>query len=74
MRIPLLCYCDFKPSIIIGDDVWIGEGAFICNGVKIGQGAIIAARAVVTKDVSSFSMVGGNPAKAIKPEIFPFQP
>ena len=56
---------DIKP-IIIEDDVWVGEGAFICKGVKIGRGAIIAARAVVTNDVAPFTIVGGNPAKTIK--------
>jgi len=56
---------DIKP-IIIEDDVWVGEGAFICKGVKIGQGAIIGARAVVTKDILPFTVVGGNPAKFIK--------
>ncbi len=56
---------NIKP-IIIEDDVWIGEGAFICKGVKISQGAIIAARAVVTKDVPAFTVVAGNPANIIK--------
>jgi len=56
---------EIKP-IIIEDDVWIGEGAFICKGAKIGRGSIIAARAVVTKDVEPFSVVGGNPARLIK--------
>jgi len=54
-----------KP-IIIEDDVWIGEGAFICKGVTIGRGAVVAARAVVTKDVSPFAIVAGNPARIIR--------
>jgi len=54
-----------KP-IIIEDDVWIGEGAFICKGVRIGRGAIVAARSTVTKDVSEFTVVAGNPARVIR--------
>ena len=56
---------EVKP-IIIEDDVWIGEGSFICKGVRIGKGAIIAARSVVTKDVPEFTIVGGNPARVIR--------
>ena len=62
-------YNDFKPdeySINIGNDVWIGEGAFISRNINIGDGAIIAAHAVVTKDVPPYSIVGGVPAKIIK--------
>jgi acetyltransferase-like isoleucine patch superfamily enzyme len=55
-----------KGDIIVGDDVWIGTNAIICSGVKIGQGAIVAAGAVVTKDVPSYAVVGGNPANLIK--------
>lgn len=55
--------------VSIGHDVWIGEGAFIRRGVKIGVGAIVAAHAVVTKDVAPFSIVGGNPAKHIRYRI-----
>lgn len=51
---------------IIGNDVWIGSSAIILQGVKIGDGAIIAAGAVVTKDVPPFTIVGGVPAKVIK--------
>ena len=55
-----------KGDIIIGDDVWIGYGAIIMSGVNIGQGAVIAARAVVTKDVPPYAIVGGVPANVIK--------
>lgn len=55
-----------KGDIVIGDDVWIGYRATILSGVKIGQGAIIAAGAVVTKDVPPYAIVGGVPAKVIK--------
>ena len=50
----------------IGHDVWIGSEAMIMPGVTIGTGAVIAARAVVTKDVLPYSIVGGNPAELIK--------
>ena len=50
----------------IGNDVWIGHNATIIAGVKIGDGAIIGAGAVVTKDVEPYSIVGGIPAKIIK--------
>lgn len=55
-----------KGPIIIDDDVWIGYKATILSGVHIGQGAVIAAGAVVTKDVPAYSIVGGVPAKVIK--------
>ncbi|HGP6644533.1 TPA: type B chloramphenicol O-acetyltransferase [Vibrio cholerae O1] len=51
---------------IIGHDVWIGTEAMIMPGVKIGHGAIIASRSVVTKDVAPYEVVGSNPAKHIK--------
>jgi hypothetical protein len=52
--------------IEIGNDVWIGYGAYISRGVKIGDGAVVAARAVVVKDVPPYTVVGGVPAKPIK--------
>ena len=57
---------DNKGDIIIGNDVWIGYEAIIMQGVKIGDGAIIGTRAVVTKDVAPYTIVGGIPAKVIK--------
>ena len=56
----------FAKSILIESNVWIGEGAFILPGVKIGFGSIIAAGAVVTKDIPRSSIAAGNPAKIIK--------
>ena len=55
-----------KGDIVVGDDVWIGTNAIICSGIKIGQGAIVAAGAVVTKDVAPYAIVGGNPARVIR--------
>jgi virginiamycin A acetyltransferase len=55
-----------KGDTIIGNDVWIGYNATIMPGVKIGNGAIIASKAVVTKDVPAYAIVGGNPAQLIR--------
>lgn len=55
-----------KGDTIIGNDVWIGHDATIMPGVYIGNGAIIASKAVVTKNVEPYTIVGGNPAKPIK--------
>ena len=52
--------------IVIGDRAWIAEGAVVLSGVTIGEGAVVAARAVVTKDVAPFSVVGGIPAKHLR--------
>lgn len=57
---------DNKGDIVIGNDVWIGYDAIIMAGVTIGDGAIIGTRAVVTKDVEPYSIIGGVPAKEIR--------
>jgi acetyltransferase-like isoleucine patch superfamily enzyme len=57
-----------KP-VIMEDSVWIGCNVTVLKGVRIGNGAIIAAGSVVTKDVSPKSLVGGNPARLIKTNI-----
>ena len=57
---------DNKGDIVIGNDVWIGYEAVIMAGVPIGNGGIIAARAVVTKDVPPYTIVGGVPARPIR--------
>lgn len=57
---------DNKGDITIGNDVWIGYEAVIMSGVTIGDGAIIGTRALVTKDVPSYTIVGGVPAKPIR--------
>ncbi len=53
-------------TVTIGDEVWIGYGATILSGVTVGRGAIVAAKAVVTRDVPPFAVVGGNPARIIR--------
>lgn len=53
-------------KVIIGNDVWIGENSLIMDGVKVGNGAVIAAGAIVVKDVEPYSVVAGVPAKHIK--------
>jgi len=50
----------------IGNDVWVGDNSVILKGVKIGNGAIVAAGSIVTKDVAPYSIVGGNPARIIR--------
>ena len=67
-----LCYGVGLPDIYqsknvsIQNDVWIGAGALLMDGVTIGNGAIVAARSVVTKDVPPYAIVGGTPAKLIR--------
>lgn len=56
---------EFKTTIV-EDNVWIGHGAIIMHGVKIGSGAVVAAGSVVTKDIPSNAIYGGNPAKFIR--------
>ncbi len=51
---------------VVGNDVWIGTEAIIMSGVKIGDGAVIGSRSVVTKDVAPYTIIGGNPSKIIK--------
>ncbi|NBI66763.1 antibiotic acetyltransferase [Pseudoflavonifractor sp. 60] len=57
---------DNRGDIVVGSDVWIGYEAVILSGVTIGDGAIVGARAVVTKDVPPYTIVGGVPAKPIR--------
>lgn len=60
-----LDFVEYKP-INIGNDVWIGTRAIILDGVKIGNGAVVAANSVVTKDIPPYAIVAGTPAKIIK--------
>lgn len=55
-----------KGDVIIGNDVWIGMDSLILSGVKIGDGSVIGARSVVTKDVEPYTIVAGNPARYLK--------
>lgn len=55
-----------KGGVFVGKNVWIGDKATILSGVNVGQGSIVAANAVVTKDVPPYSIVAGNPAKIVK--------
>lgn len=59
-------YNRFEKQTIIGNDVWIGTNVTILNGVKIGDGAVIGANTIVTKDVPPYSIVVGNPGKIVK--------
>lgn len=61
----------YKGDTVIGNDVWIGYDALIMPGVKVGNGAIISSRSVVTSDVPAYTVVGGNPAKPIKTRFAP---
>lgn len=62
-----------KGDIIIGNDVWIGEGSIIMGGITIGDGAVIGAGSIVTKNVQPYSIVAGNPAKEIRKRLAPLQ-
>jgi phosphonate metabolism protein (transferase hexapeptide repeat family) len=57
--------------VTIGHDVWIGHGAIVLPGRNVGDGAVIAGGAVVTKDVAPYTIVGGNPARPIRPRFAP---
>lgn len=63
---PHLSQLPFKGDTVIGNDVWIGRESVIMPGVKIGDGAIVAAYSVVAKDVEPYTIVGGNPSRLIK--------
>ena len=56
----------YRGDTIIGNDVWIGYQAIIMPGIKIGDGAVIGAKSVITKDVEPYTIVGGNPAEIIR--------
>lgn len=63
---PHLSQLPRKGDTVVGNDVWFGRECVVMPGVHIGDGAIVAARSVVTKDVEPYSVVGGNPARLIK--------
>lgn len=60
-----------RGSVHIGHDVWVGTGALIMDGVSIGTGAVVAAKAVVTRDVEPYAIVGGNPARLLRHRFEP---
>lgn len=60
---------EVKKSVVISDNVWIGVGAMVLKGVTIGEGAVVAAGSVVTRDVPEKCLVAGNPAKVIKENV-----
>ena len=60
-----------KGDIVVGNDVWIGRESVILPGVTIGDGAIVAAYSVVTRDVPPYTLAGGNPARPLKPRFDP---
>jgi acetyltransferase-like isoleucine patch superfamily enzyme len=60
------CWNNYPQPPVIGNDVWVGSGAHILQGVTIGDGAIVAAGAVVTNNIPPYSIVGGVPARVIK--------
>jgi len=62
-----------KGDVIIGNDVWIGHGAIILSGVRIGDGAVIGAQAVLSRDVPAYAIIGGNPARVLRPRFEPMQ-
>ncbi len=55
-----------RGDVVVGNDVWLGEGCLILSGVTIGDGAVVAGRAVVTRDVPPYAIVAGNPARLVK--------
>ena len=59
-------YHHSRGDVTIGHDVWLGSGCMILSGVTIGHGAVVAARAVVTRDVPPYAVVAGNPAKLVR--------
>ena len=63
---PSLSDLPFKGDTVVGNDVWIGQNVTILPGIHIGDGAIIAANSVVTKDVPPYHIAGGNPARLIR--------
>lgn len=60
-----------KGDVVIGNDVWVGRDAMILSGVTIGDGAAVAARSLVVKDVAAYGVVGGNPARLLRMRFAP---
>jgi len=60
-----------KPPIVIGDQAWVCADAFVGPGVTVGEGAVVGARSVVTKNVEPWTVVAGNPARFLKRRALP---
>jgi hypothetical protein len=60
-----------NPDVVVGNDVWIGYGETLLGGVTVGDGAVLGARALITKDVPPYAIVGGVPAKVIRYRFHP---
>src|SRR5205823_1747763 len=60
-----------KGPIEIGNDVWIGQGSYLLSGIRVGNGAVIGAGSVVTRDVPSYGIMAGNPARLIRHRFTP---
>lgn len=56
----------FRPAPVVGNDVWLGGGALLSRGISIGHGAVVGARAIVTRDVPPYAVVAGSPARVIR--------
>lgn len=63
---PALVDLPFKGDTVVGNDVWIGQNVTVLPGINIGDGAIIAANAVVTRDIPAYHIAGGNPARILR--------
>ena len=68
---PHLSQLPFKGDTVVGNDVWLGRESVVMPGVRIGDGAIVAACSVVTRDVPPYTLVGGNPAREIRKRFDP---
>ncbi len=62
-----------RGDVVIGNDVWIGAGAVIMSGIRIGDGAVVGARTVVTKDIPPYAIVAGNPSRIVRMRFSPPQ-
>ena len=66
LHLPMMLQPLREADVVIEDDVWLGANVIVTSGVRIGRGAIVAAGAVVTKDVPPYAIVGGVPAKVLR--------
>jgi acetyltransferase-like isoleucine patch superfamily enzyme len=64
--VPIRLQGETRRGIVVEDDCWLGAGAIILDGVRIGQGAVVAAGSIVTRDVPAYAVVAGSPARVIK--------